>query len=66
MMRPMNEAVVYVCVGPVDFRKQINGLAALVQEDLALDQFSPALFVFRNRRRDRVKCLYWGRSGFVL
>ncbi|MEQ8233464.1 MAG: IS66 family insertion sequence element accessory protein TnpB [Gammaproteobacteria bacterium] len=67
MMRPCNDlAAVYVCVEPVDFRKQINGLSALVQDVLALDPFSEHLFVFRNRRRDRVKILYWERSGFVL
>jgi transposase len=67
MMRPSNDLpAVYVCVEPVDFRKQINGLAALVQEVLALDPFSEQIFVFTNRCRDRVKCLYWERSGFVL
>jgi transposase len=67
MMRPSNELpAVYVCIEPVDFRKQINGLAALVQEELELDPFSEQLYVFSNRRRNRVKCLYWERSGFVL
>lgn len=67
MMRPSGELrPVYLCVDPVDFRKQINGLAALVQEVLAMDPFSEQLFVFTNRRRDRVKILYWERSGFVL
>lgn len=66
-MRPANDvAAVYVCVDPVDFRKQINGLAAIVAEVLALDPFSEQLFVFTNRRRDRVKVLYWERSGFCL
>ena len=66
-MRPPDAlAGVYLCTEPVDFRKQINGLAALVQEVLALDPFSEHLFVFTNRRRDRVKCLYWEKSGFVL
>lgn len=67
MMRPPDALpAVYVALEPVDFRKQINGLAALVQEVLALDPFSEQLYVFTNRRRDRVKCLYWERSGFVL
>ena len=67
MMRPRDDfASVYVCVEPVDFRKQINGLAALVQDVLVLDPFCEHLFVFTNRRRDRVKVLYWERSGFVL
>ena len=66
MMRPANELSVYVCIDPVDFRKQINGLAAMVSEVLALDPFCEQLFVFTNRRRDRVKVLYWERSGFCL
>ena len=67
MMRPPNSlAEVYLCLDPVDFRKQINGLAALVADVLALDPFSEHLFVFTNRKRDRVKVLYWERSGFVL
>ena len=67
MMRPSNElGAVYVCIEPVDFRKQINGLAALVQEELELDPFSEQLFVFTNARRNRCKILYWERSGFVL
>jgi transposase len=66
MMRPRNDvATVYVCVEPVDSRKQINGLSALVQDVLALDSFSEHLFVFRNRRRNRVKIPYWERSGSV-
>lgn len=67
MMRPANELPeVYVCLDPIDFRKQIDGLAAVVQEVLALDPFSEKLFCFTNRRRDRCKILYFERSGFVL
>ncbi len=67
MMRPSNTLQsVYLCLEPVDFRLQINGLAARVQEDLALDPLSEHLFAFTNRRRDRVKVLYWERNGFVL
>ena len=50
----------------IDFRKNINGLAALVEHDLALDPFADALYVFGNRRRDRVKILGWSRNGFWL
>ena len=54
MMRPANELpVVYVALEPVDFRKQITGLAALVQDTLLLDPFSEQLFVFTNRRRNQ-------------
>lgn len=57
---------VYVYLQPVDFRKSINGLSALVELELALNPFMPALFVFSNRQRDKVKVLYWERNGFVL
>lgn len=50
----------------VDFRKNINGLAALVEQTLGLDPFSAALYVFSNRRRDRVKILCWETNGFWL
>ena len=51
MIRPPNEGIeVWLCVEPVDFRKQIPGLAALVQGTLAMDPFSTHLFVFTNRR----------------
>ncbi len=67
MIRPPNEGIeVWLCVEPVDFRKQITGLAALVQDTLAMDPFSTQLFVFANRRRTQCRILYWERCGFVL
>lgn len=66
MMRPPEDVRVYVCQSIVDMRKSINGLSALVEGVLALDPFAPHLFVFCNRRRDKVKVLYWERNGFVL
>lgn len=67
MIRPRDEGrSVYLCVEPVDGRKQINGLAALVQDHLELNPFSEQLFVFTNKRKDRCRILYWERSGFVL
>jgi transposase len=66
MMRPRDEVAVYVCREPVDFRKSIDGLSALVAQTLGRDPFAAQLFVFSNRRRDKVKILYWERCGFVL
>ena len=66
-MRPSNDLpAVYLCRDVVDFRKGINGLAIVVEEALLKDPFSEQLFVFCNRRRDRVKILYWERSGFCM
>ena len=56
MIRPANEGIdVWLCVEPVDFRKQITGLATLVQDTLAMDPFSTQLFVFTNRRRTQCR-----------
>ncbi|MFA5530642.1 MAG: IS66 family insertion sequence element accessory protein TnpB [Thiohalomonadaceae bacterium] len=67
MMRPSNDLpAVYLCIHPVDFRKGINGLSALVEAELELDPFSEQLFVFVNRSRDKVKLLYWEATGFCL
>lgn len=66
MMRPAEDVEVYLCREFVDMRKSINGLSILVEQALGLDPFSPRLFVFCNRKRDKIKCLYWERTGFVL
>jgi transposase len=47
-------------------RKQINGLAAIVEGSFKLDPFGGALFVFCNRNRDRIKILEWDGDGFWL
>lgn len=60
------DTVVYVAREPVDMRKQIDGLALLVQEVLLLDPFAKPLFVFRNRGNDKVKVLVWHDNGFCL
>lgn len=57
---------VYLACGSTDLRKSIDGLAVLVKEGFALDPFSPALFVFCNRKRDKLKILQWEHNGFWL
>ena len=47
-------------------RKSFNGLVALTESQMNLDPLSGSLFVFLNRRRDRVKILYWGHTGFCI
>ena len=67
MIRPAHHGIeVWLCVEPVDFRKQSTGLATLVQDRLSMDPFSSQLFAFTNRRRTQCRILYWERCGFVL
>ena len=51
---------------PTDMRKSFNGLVALTESGLKQDPLSGSLFVFVNRRRDRIKILYWGETGFCI
>jgi len=57
---------VYLYRDVVDFRKQIDGLALIVEQEMGLSPYSEALYVFCNRRRDKLKLIYWDRSGFCL
>ena len=57
---------IFVARGPTDLRKSFDTLCALVEQLLRQDPFSGHLFVFFNRRRDRVKMLVWERGGFWL
>ncbi len=55
-----------VATKPVDFRKGSEGLAALVRETMRLDPFSGVVYVFRAKRADRVKLIFWDGTGMVL
>jgi len=57
---------IYLSSEPADMRRSFDSLAAMVREGLREDPLSGHLFVFRNKREDRVKILWWDRSGFVL
>ena len=66
MILPSGPVRVYVATKPVDFRKGIDGLAALAEAELRLDPFSGVVLVFRAKRADRIKILVWDGSGMVL
>ena len=57
---------IYVCVEPQDGRKSFDGLSAVVTGRLGRDPLSGDLFVFRNRKGDRLKILAWQGDGFAL
>ena len=57
---------IFLAVEPADMRKGFDGLSQLVRDRIAQDPLSGHLYVFRNRRRDRIKILYWDRDGLAL
>lgn len=57
---------VYLHRDPVDFRKAINGLVVIIEQEMALSPYEPALFLFCNRSRDKLKAVYWDETGFCL
>jgi len=66
MKTPNQFPAIFLWREQIDFRKSINGLSALVQEEMKLNPYSDSLFVFCCRRRKRIKILYWDRTGFAL
>jgi transposase len=66
MIGPTGGVRVMVATRPVDFRKGAEGLAALVREEMKADPFSGAVYVFRAKRADRVKLIFWDGTGVCL
>lgn len=61
-----NGVKIMVATQPVDFRRGMNGLVALVASALAADPYCGDVFVFRARRLDRLRYIYWDGSGMIL
>jgi transposase len=66
MIGPTGAVRVMVATKPVDFRKGAEGLATLVREQMQADPFSGAIYVFRAKRADRVKLIFWDGTGMCL
>jgi transposase len=65
-MLNLTAAKIYLCLDPTDMRKSFDTLAALVREHLNGDPQSGSWFVFRGKRGDRLKILYWDRDGYAV
>jgi transposase len=63
---PTGAVRVMVATKPVDFRKGAEGLAALVRETMQCDPFDGAIYVFRAKRADRIKLVFWDGTGVCL
>lgn len=57
-------ASMYLSTRPTDMRKSIDGLSGEIQDYLGRDPVDGSLFIFINRRRDKLKMLWWDRDGF--
>lgn len=66
MIGPPAGTRIWIAAGVTDMRRGFDGLAALVQTKLEADPFSGQIFVFRGRRGDRVKLLWWDGDGLCL
>lgn len=66
MIGPSGTVRVMVATKPVDFRKGMEGLAMLVREHMEADPFSGAVYVFRAKRADRIKLIFWDGTGLCL
>lgn len=66
MLVPAGPIRVLMATKPVDFRRGVNGLAALVKEQLGFDPFAGTIYVFRSKRADRVKLIFWDGTGLCL
>lgn len=66
MIHPSHGVQIFVATKPVDFRKGHDGLTALVQNHLRKKPFDGAVYVFRAKRADRLKLIYWDGSGLVM
>ncbi len=66
MIFPHQDFKIHVATKPVDFRKGMDGLAAIVQNEFDLDPYSGAIFIFRSRRSDRLKMVVWDGTGLIM
>lgn len=57
---------VYLALGATDLRNNIDGLALMIENQFRLDPFSNSMFVFCNRKKDKLKILFWDKNGFWL
>jgi transposase len=66
LLSPLGQTKIYLYAQPADMRKSFNGLHAIVQSEFRRDIRAGDLFVFLNRRRDRIKLIHWDRDGMAI
>lgn len=66
MLIPYENKQRFIASKPVDFRMSIEGLSNFIQKELNAHIHDGSIYVFYNKNRDKIKCLFWDRNGFVL
>lgn len=66
MIGGIGQSRIFLCTQDTDMRKSFNSLRGIIRGAMHLDPLSGGLFVFRNKRGDRIKCIYWDGDGFAM
>jgi transposase len=63
---PADAVKIFVQLSPIDMRKSIDGLTALIVDEFSMSPQSGSIFIFYNKDRNKVKAIYWDKNGFIL
>ena len=66
MLIPYENRNIFIASQPIDFRMSIDGLSNFIQREKNTHLHDGSIYVFYNRHKDKIKCLFWDRNGFVL
>lgn len=66
MLIPYENKQIFIASKPIDFRMSIDGLSNFIQKEHNAHLHDGSIYVFYNKHRDKIKCLFWDRNGFVL
>lgn len=66
MIGPGGNTRIFLCTEDTDMRKSFNSLCGIIRRSMNLDPLSGYLFVFKNKRADRIKVVYWDSDGFAM
>lgn len=66
MLIPYENKTIFIASKPVDFRMSIDGLSSFVMREINSHLHDGSIYVFYNANKDKIKCLFWDRNGFVL
>lgn len=66
MLLPYENKNIFISSEPIDFRLSIDGLSSFIQKENNTHLYDGSIYVFYNKNKNKIKCLFWDRNGFVL